>query len=335
MADLTVGLIGAGGMAGVHLPGWIAVGARVVVYAADGRAPALAARYADRGVAAVGSLDELLAGCDVVDICTPTFTHRELALAGVAAGRHVVCEKPLALTVADAADMIGAAERAGVLLLPAHVVRYFGEYHALATAVAGGAVGTPAVLRFTRSAAYPVWSSWFADPALSGGILMDQMIHDMDFARLLAGPVVRVYAQARGHLSAPAPAGSVAAATAVLTHASGAVSHLHGVWGPPDMPFRTSFRVAGPGGALEHDSADTAPFRVLAGGGPGGSGIPPVSDAESPYTTELRDFAAAIVGGTAPRVTAADGLAAVRLAVAAAESARTGKPVDLDPEEGR
>ncbi|MFG2197149.1 Gfo/Idh/MocA family protein [Streptomyces sp. NPDC048639] len=330
MPDLDVGLIGAGGIACFHLPAWVELGARVTVFSTDGNAEKLAAQYAEHGVEVVDSLDELLERSTVVDVCTPTHTHKELALAAIRAGKHVACEKPLALSVKDAEEMITAAEDAGVLLFPCHVVRYFPEYTAMTQAVAAGAVGQPAVLRFTRTCAYPWWAPWFADAELSGGILVDQMIHDFDIARLLAGDVVRVYAQSRGHLRPPAEAGAVAAATAVLTHASGAISHVHGVWGLPDSDFRTTFRIAGRGGVLTHDSTQTEAFRIVAQDG--ATGIPDTILTESPFLTELRDFASAVQGGPTPRVTARDGLAAVQIGLAATESARTGQAVEIEHE---
>ncbi|MFE6149762.1 Gfo/Idh/MocA family protein [Streptomyces sp. NPDC057889] len=330
MTRLDVGLIGAGGIARAHLPAWIELGARVTILSTDGNAEKLAAKYAESGVTATHSLAGLLDRSSVVDICTPTFTHRQLALDAIAAGKHVICEKPLALTASEAAEMADAAEAAGVLLFPAHVVRYFPAYAAMAESVGKGAVGTPAVLRFTRSGAYPVWAPWFSDPALSGGILMDQMIHDLDFARMLAGEVVRVHARLRGRQEPGAKPGDVAVGTAVLTHASGAISHVLGVWGLPDLQFRTTFRVAGPDGILEHDSTSLPGFRILAQGTrPPGEGIPGSPMTESPYLTELREFAGAVDGGPAPRVTARDGVEAVRIAAAAAASARTGEPVEL------
>ncbi|MFC4495453.1 Gfo/Idh/MocA family protein [Streptomyces ovatisporus] len=332
MPELAVGLIGAGGIARAHLPAWLELGARVTLFTPDDSGTRLAAEHPEGQVGVARTLDELLESSEAVDVCTPTHTHREVALTALRAGRHVACEKPLALTPGDVEEMIAEADRAGVLLFPAHVVRYFPEYAAMAEAVARGAVGRPAVLRFTRTGTYPVWSPWFADPTLSGGILVDQMIHDFDFARLLAGEVVRVHAHVRGHQEAPAPAGCVAAATAVLTHASGAVSHVHGVWGLPDAQFRTTFRIAGRDGVLQHDSAQTKAFRVISRGGASeGEGIPATNLTESPFLTELREFAAAVAGGPAPRVTAQDGLEAVRIAVAAAESARTGASVETGP----
>ncbi|GAA3795080.1 Gfo/Idh/MocA family protein [Streptomyces phyllanthi] len=329
MAELDVALIGAGGIARTHLPAWTALGARVRVYSPDGRAPALAREF---GQSAAGSREEAVEGADVVDVCTPTDTHPEITLAAVAAGAHVLCEKPLALHPADAAEMAAAAGAAGVRLYPGHVVRWFPAYARLHTLVTGGGLGRVAVARFTRTGRYPTWSDWFADPARSGGILVDQMIHDMDIARWLFGEVVRVHARQSGHLTAPAPEGAVATGTAVLTHATGALTQVVGVWAPPATPFRTTFHIAGTGGTVRHDSLASPGLRVVgtAGQGAGAAeGIPSGDFGESPYLAQIREFADAFAGGAEPRVSAADGVAAVRIAAAAAESARTGRAVEL------
>ena len=91
MPKLRVGMIGAGGVSHSHAPHWLTLGADVSVYALAG-GEELARRY---GLTTVGSLDQLLLTADVVDICTPTVTHRELALAAIGAGKSVLCEKPL------------------------------------------------------------------------------------------------------------------------------------------------------------------------------------------------------------------------------------------------
>src|SRR5665811_2452642 len=95
MPKLRVGMIGAGGVSHAHAPHWVALGADVSVYALVG-ADELAARY---GLTAVGTLEQLLLTTDVIDICTPTVTHRELALAAIGAGKSVLCEKPLGRTL--------------------------------------------------------------------------------------------------------------------------------------------------------------------------------------------------------------------------------------------
>ncbi|MFF3641045.1 Gfo/Idh/MocA family protein [Streptomyces sp. NPDC002564] len=334
MPPLHIGLLGAGGIARAHLPGWLTLGARVSVHTLDGSAEKLAAEYAGRGhdVRAADDLDALLAEVTVVDVCTPTPTHRSLALAAVAAGRHVVCEKPLALTARDAQDIATAADRAGVRLHPAHVVRYFPAYAALHRAVARGDLGELAVLRLTRGGARPRWAPWFGDPAQSGGVIMDLMVHDIDIARWLAGDVVRVHARTRGaeHTTGMPP--EVVTATAVLTHASGAISQVSGLWGLPDQPFRTTFRVAGADGLLQHDSTAVPGLRITARGArTAAGGIPTSPMTESPYLTELREFAASWQpGAPLPRVGARDGVEAVRIAAAAVESSRTGRVVEIE-----
>jgi len=328
MAQLDVALIGAGGIARAHLSAWSALGARVRIFAPDGQAPALAREFA---ATAVSSREEAMAGADVVDVCTPTDTHPEIALSGLAAGAHVLCEKPLALTEADAELIAGTAEAAGLRLYPGHVVRFFPAYARLRELVSVGTLGRVAVARFTRTGRYPTWSPWFADPARSGGILVDQMIHDYDIARWLFGEVVRVHARRCGHLTAPAPEGAVATGTAVLTHQTGVITQVVGVWAPPATPFRTTFHVSGTDGTATYDSVASTGLRIT--GGPGGDaeGIPSGDFGESPYTVQIREFAAAFAGtGPEPRVSARDGVAAVRIAAAAAESARTGRAVELN-----
>jgi myo-inositol 2-dehydrogenase/D-chiro-inositol 1-dehydrogenase len=328
-----IGLVGAGGIAYAHMPGLLRLGS-VVVYAQDG-APELATAFASAASAAgtsitvVDSLDELLAAVDLVDVVTPTFAHAEVVRAALAAGKDVVSEKPLARTDADAADLAERARAAGRQLYPAHVVRFFPAYVRLKEAVTTGLLGELAVLRFVRSGAFPTRTPWFADRALSGGIVMDQMIHDIDIARWVAGEVVRVSAvSVRGGTDAE----PVEAAHVLLTHASGAISHVAGIWGPQHLGFSTEYSVTGTLGSLSHSSraeqdyvADLAAPEALDGF------LPQVDPADDPYGTELQEFVAAFAGGTVPRVTAEDGVAAVRIANAALESLETGQPVGLAP----
>nr|WP_231747774.1 Gfo/Idh/MocA family oxidoreductase [Auraticoccus cholistanensis] len=316
-------MIGAGGIATVHLTAWLELGAEVRVFSLKG-AQELVERC--NGGTVVGSVEAALDGADVADVCTPTPTHPEMVAAAAAAGVDVLCEKPLALGVAEAQQMVATCRAAGVQLYPGHVVRFFPEYAAMHTAVAAGEVGPVAVQRFTRTGSRPV-QPWFADPALSGGIVLDQMVHDLDFARWNAGEVERVFAR---QVSTPdtAERRGVVSAHVVLTHRSGALSHVMGSWAPAGTPFHTSFEVAGPDGLLRHDSAEHPPLRVSGGGSGDGTGLlPATSFVESPYLTQIREIAAAFAGGPPPRVSAEDGVAAVQLAAAANESLRTGRPV--------
>lgn len=313
---IRVGLVGAGGIAHEHLPAWLSLGATVSVYSAAG-AGELVARF---GGTAVRSLGELLAGCDVVDIVTPTPSHAELALAALAAGKPVVCEKPLARTAVLAEQVIDSFEAAGLPLYPGHVVRFFSEYAAMHAAVAAGAIGEVAVQRFTRTGSAPV-RRWFHDDAQSGGLVLDQCLHDLHVARWNAGEVSTAYAL-------ESAAADVRSVQVVLRHVAGAISLVHGTWGRPGTTFRTTFDIAGTAGVLTHDSADHPAVRTDLGDVPvagGGRRLLPAMPSESPFRTELGEFAVALRGGPAPRVTARDGLAAIRIAEAAQRSLDSGR----------
>jgi myo-inositol 2-dehydrogenase / D-chiro-inositol 1-dehydrogenase len=325
MSALKVGLIGSGSVSHLHASHWVTIGAEVSVFSLHG-AEALAARY---GLAVIPTLDDLLGAVDVVDVCTPTATHAEVALAAIAAGRHVLCEKPLGRTLEEAKKVAAAAREAGVQVYPAHVVRYFPEYATLHKAVEDGVIGRPAVLRFSRGGSGPT-TDWFFDDAESGGIILDLIIHDLDQARWIAGEVIRVFAVQ----NPPTVDGRVPRNVAVhvtLVHENGAISHLHGAWGPPGMEFPTAFDVAGEVATLRFDHrGGRTVLENLAGTEREPSYLPPTLAEESPYLTEIREFGAAFQGGPEPRVSLDDGVVAVALAEAARRSVDTGAPVDFD-----
>ncbi|MFX4272263.1 Gfo/Idh/MocA family protein [Propionibacteriaceae bacterium Y1685] len=322
-SDVRVGIIGAGGIFPVHADAWRSLGVETVVFSSDGKQHDAAARFGARGV---DTLDELLDAVDVVDICTPTLSHPDLVEQAVAASKHVVCEKPLAITSAEAERLAEVCATAGVQLHIAHVVRYFAEYAAAQQAVASGQLGELAVQRFSRGSSRPT-RGWFADPKQSGGILMDQMIHDIDFARWTAGEVVEVFARQTGRMDDQT---DTIAAHCLLTHASGAISQCSGLWGHRGYPFQTSFSIAGSDGQLQHDSTQHQPLKVDAAPLAEGSVIPATPFVESPYLTEIAEFHQAILGGPTPRVTPQDAIAAVRLAEAAAQSMASGQPVRIE-----
>ncbi|QVQ52453.1 Gfo/Idh/MocA family oxidoreductase [Spiractinospora alimapuensis] len=331
MSRIRVGLVGAGTMGSVHAQGWQeCAGAELVAVhgAADGTAAALAERH-DAHVC--DDLDDLLERVDVVDVCAPTHLHHEIVLAAARAGRDVVCEKPLGRTPAQAEEIVSACAEAEVRLLVAHVVRFFPEYAAMRAAVRAGQVGEPAVVRLTRSTYQPAkpGGNWYLDEEKSGGLTMDLMIHDLDYARWIAGEVESVYARS---VRSADPDSTIDHAVAILRHTSGAITHVEGSWAYPKPAFVTRGEVAGTLGVVNFDSDRDSPLRPRLRQSATTGDVPiagsPVS--ESPYTTQLRHFSAVLRGEEDPIVTAADGLAAVRMATAAAESIRTGAPVSVE-----
>ena len=319
---LRAGIVGTGGISRAHLPGWTELGAELHCFSLTG-AEEFAA---ESGARVHGTLEELLAAVDVVDVCTPTPEHPAVVRAALDAGKDVVCEKPLALTAEEVRDLAEHAERVGRRLFPAHVVRFFPQYAAAKRAIDTGAVGELAVLRFERTGSLPD-RSWYADEELSGGIVMDQMIHDIDQALWMAGPVSTVYAQQ----SIASSDSAVRTAHVVLTHRSGAISHCRGFWGPVGTTFRYTFDLSGDGGQLQYDSAGDPGIvfdAVASGRQSSGDGfLPDVSTLRDPYAAEIVEFAAALRAGAPTRVDAADGVLAVKVSRAALESLRTGRSI--------
>jgi predicted dehydrogenase len=321
----TIGIVGAGGIAHEHLPNLLALGT-VHVFAEEG-APKLGE---DFGISVLDSLEELIATSDVVVVATPTFTHFEIARQALEARKPVISEKPLTLGSAESAELIDIADRSGVPLFPAHVVRYFPAYAKLKEIVDQGRLGQLAVLRLSRSTAFPTSAAWFGDHSLSGGIILDQMVHDLDIARWVAGEVTSVFAQATRHENGQ----PIEAAHVLLRHESGAISEVAGTWGPAHLRFSTDFSAFGTGGTVSHSSTDDGALTLDLGADAGaGAFLPTVDAAANPYGLEMADFFRSIAEGTSPRVSAYDGFAAVQIAECAIESVRSGQTVELTPRE--
>jgi predicted dehydrogenase len=256
-----------------------------------------------------------------------------MVLQAAAAGKGIVCEKPLALTVDHARRVVAACRQAGVRLLVGHVVRFFPEYALARAVVEEGEIGRPGVIRLHRGSYRPKKpvGNWFLDESKSGGILLDLMIHDFDYARWVAGEVIRVYARkiTVGHPDAPVDYG-----LAILTHKNGTISHIAGAWAYPPPTFRTSLEIAGDQGLIQFDSDETAPIRNLIMKPQGDApdvALPSSPLRESPYTTQIKEFYQALQNDRPARVSAADGLAAVQIARAAVESAGSGEAVAIEP----
>src|SRR5215211_9188017 len=304
---MRVGIVGVGFMGTTHAAGWAETPAEIAGFTAEtqNEAGKLAKQY---NATVYSSFEELLPHVDVVDICSPTHLHHEMALKAAAAGKHIVCEKPLARTTKQAREILAACQKAGVQLLIAHVVRFFPEYALARSAVAEGQIGKPGVIRLHRGSYRPKKpaGNWFLDEVKSGGILMDLMIHDYDYARWVAGDVETVSARrvTERHLEAPVDYGLV-----ILGHRSGALSHIAGAWAYPPPTFRTHLEIAGDRGLIEFDSAGTSPIQNLMLKSAGDSpdvGLPSSPVSESPYTIQIKEFYRAIVDGAAARVSAAD-----------------------------
>lgn len=329
---IRVGIVGAGFMGKAHAAAWATTPAEIVGIASLdlGQAEALARQYSSQ---AYSDLEKLITTVDVVDICTPTDTHHAIALKAAQAGRHIVCEKPLARTYAQGREIIEACQKAGVQLLVAHVVRFFPEYASAKAIVERGDIGRVAVVRLTRCSFQPGKStnSWLLDPARSGGLILDLMIHDFDYARWVAGDVESVFAHSVRSQHAEAPGDYC---LAILRHKNGALSNIEGGWAYPPPLFRTALEIAGETGLIEHPADSSVPLSIHLNASQSGNdpdvAVPASPLAEDPYCTEIKHFYEVLTHGSPSVVKAEDGLAALQIALAAMRSATTGKVVNVE-----
>ncbi len=328
-----VGMIGTGAIARVHLDGWSRLPVELVGYYDINRSAAerTAAQF---GGVVFDSREALLAEVDLVDVCTWGTAHKEPVLAAAAAGKAVVCEKPLARSLRDAEEIVAGCAEAGVPLYVAHVVRFFPEFAAAKATLNSGALGKPAVLRSVRSGSFPrpggeFSADYYGDFDRSGGVVLDVGIHDIDYARWCFGEVERVFV--RGTTFTEDPRNDHA--LIVLRFENGAIGHIQASWANPAGTFRTRLELAGDGGIVEWDSLDSPSFIVQrrneSDDGLIASAYSPVAPEEQPYYAELAHFLDCFERGVPAEVTPHDALMAVKISLAAIESMRSGRPISI------
>lgn len=330
-----VAIWGAGTMGRMHAGCYERSGEARVAYVIDqdiGRASLLASQHGAMPVAepetALGDRD-----VEVVDVCLPTWLHRDATEQAARHGKHVFCEKPMALCPEDARAMISACRSGGVKLGIAHVLRYFPEYEMARHIVASGDLGRIGVVRLARVGPFPRgWTDWYAAERRSGGVLLDLSIHDFDFLAWCFGPVERIYARKVRQEDRPMGYG-----LAVVRMRCGVIAHVEGSWAHPG-PFSYMFEICGSTGMIEYDSLKARPVSVLTetaqgSGTPATPGVAvpesPLKDKE-PYLQEIREFLAYVRGEcVTPRVLPQDAIYALEISLAAVRSADTGQVVSL------
>ena len=328
---MRVGIVGAGTMGSVHAASHAEAGHQAAAIF-DLRPEAARRLAATVGASVAPSFEALLEdpSIELIDVCVPTYLHRRHVEAAARAGKHVLCEKPIALSLEDARAMTETCRKAGVHFYVAHVLRFFPEYQRARDLVLEGKIGRPGVIRTTRGGIFPTaWEDWYADPERSGTLLADLVVHDFDWLRWTFGEVERVYAKSLLGRTTE----RLGYALVTLRFASGAIAHVEGSWS--HTGFRYGFELAGDKGLVDFDSDRIKPVSVTRRGaraGAVGVAVPESPLKESPYTTEIRHFGQCIRTGQEPLVTAHDACKAIEISLAALESARTGRPVTIGKE---
>jgi predicted dehydrogenase len=223
------------------------------------------------------------AGLDLVDICLPTFLHCRFTVKALEQGKHVICEKPIALNLDEAGQMIKAAEKGEKSLFMAHCIRYWPEYAWLKQALDEKRYGAVKAAFFKRISASPIGGAWMRDQKAGGDVVLDMHIHDTDFICHLFGEPVDVQSRATSVLT-PVP-------DVVSTHYiydDIPVVHAIGSWGSPDgYEFEMSYTILCEKATIKYSSCQTPTLKVY--GIDGVVAVPEIAEGDG-YMHELYDF---------------------------------------------
>jgi UDP-N-acetyl-2-amino-2-deoxyglucuronate dehydrogenase len=345
MNPLSVAIIGAGNIGHVHVQAIAHVDDAQVTVVCDEVEPSGRALAQACGAEWTPSYEQAVtrADVDVVSVCTPSGTHAEIAVAAARAGKHLLVEKPIDVTLPRVDQIIGAAREAGVKLACVFPYRFMLGVRRVREALDGGRLG-----RMTMADAYVKWyrtqeyynGSWRGTWALDGGgALMNQSIHSIDLVQWLAGPVETVFGRT-ATLSHEMETEDTA--SAVLTFQSGAMGVIQGAtscW-PGD---RARVELHGDRGTIVLEEGRIVTWK-LAGAAPGeeermlgledslGSGSQdPKGFSYEMHRRQIVDLVQAVTEDRAPAVEGAEGRKAVEVIRAIYRSAEAGQIVRLSP----
>jgi len=270
-------------------------------------------------------LEDLLANQEVelVDLCVPTPLHAPQTIAALKAGKHVLCEKPLARTSTIARDIVKAARSAKGFFMPAMCMRFWPGWAWLKDLVANRTYGKVLTARFRRVSSPPGWSrSSYFKGGDSGGALLDLHIHDTDFVQFVFGRPQSVFSSGLSRFS-----GAIDHVVTQYKVRSGATVYAEGSWLLANG-FNMSYTVMFESATLDFDSARGADALRLDEEGKPSRVIKP--EGVDGYVGELRHIIQSIQIGKRPTVvTAQDALSAVEICEAEEESVKTGRVVKL------
>jgi len=266
---------------------------------------------------------------DAVVVLTSTKSHKEVVIDAARAGKAVFCEKPIAMSVEDAEEMLAVIARARVFFQPAFQRRFDPGYMAARTQIEQGTIGTQMVLTSTSRDPFRP-SLEFCDPAVSGGLISDMGIHDFDVARMFMGDVKSVYATGAALAYPEMKAiGDIDNAIVNLTFQSGTLGAVHlsrnAVFG---YDIRTE--IWGTEGSLQIGYQQQTPLLILTKEGITHDAVPYFMERfEGAYLTQIQNFVDTLLRGGEPAVSGSDAVEAIRVSTAATISCREQRVVHL------
>jgi inositol 2-dehydrogenase len=330
---LKVGVVGVGRLGRVYVRDLAARIPETTVVAVADKEPTLAASVAEEfDVRAVySSAEELIhdRNVDAVVIVSPTHTHQDVVVAAAQAGKPTFCEKPPALTLAECAAMSDAIDKSGIFFQMGFMRRFDPGYSAAKEKVSQGAIGRPVVFKSTSRDPFRP-SLEYANPASSGGIMVDMGIHDFDLARWFMGDVDTVAATG-AVLAYPemASIGDIDNAIATLVFADGRLGVIdltrNGVYG-----YDITTELLGDAGTVRIGYLRETPILTMTKNSVTHDTVPYFMERfERAYTIQLQNFAQNVLQDRTPPIVMKDGVEALRIALAATAAHRSGVSVKV------
>src|SRR5579862_3269077 len=230
---LRIGIVGSGRIARVHAKAYGSVARGALVACTDVNPDAAKSLGKDFNLKTFADEKAMFAAKDIdaVLIATPNALHCEQTIAALEAGKHVFCQKPIAMTMEEADRIVVAAEKHPKQILQyGFMVRFTPPMPALRARVAGGEIGNPIVSRAAIFGWEPS-APWFYDPKMGGGVILDTMVHFADLLLWLFGPVDYVHADGGPYVLAGAKQyGSADNAVVTIRHKNGVLSSMYVTW---------------------------------------------------------------------------------------------------------
>jgi predicted dehydrogenase len=276
----------------------------------------------DYGVRGFEDYKELIEQSDIISICTPTDTHKLYIIECIMKGKSVFVEKPLCRTMNEGDEIAKLVKKFKAKIMVGHIVRYFNQYISIKNLIDKKSIGNPVIARITRSARFKGRESWFSSFDKSGGVILDLMIHDIDFLRWCFGDVKRVYAKS---LSQSVHNLNMDYALAILRFKNGVIAHLESSW-VNTSGFRSYVEICGDKGLLSYDSKVPTALTLELNSGEVFKENPVDEDAN---LMELEDFINYVRFNKKPRVTFEDAYNSLKVALSALESSQKDCVVEI------
>lgn len=337
MNRLNVAIVGTGGIYRLaHGPAWMQIPQASVVATCDIVKERADQASSEFGAArAYSAMDEMLRddSIDLVDICTPHPTHATLTIQALDSGKHVICEKPMALDLAEAARMIQAAAANHRHLYIGHTRRFDRRWIQVKEHLQAGRIGEPVAVRWSERswAGFPS-DSWRWDPR-NGGVLMDLGVHVADlFAWFFNAAPTEVYAKTLSVRPEAQTTRCPDFALVEITFSGRQQGLMELSWAHPKgyTPYYSSLELIGTKGKLTLSDRDAAPMTVVKDNTAAPRYSPLLSTFPDAFVGELAHFVDGVSGAVSARITPQEAYRAVEVVVKALESAATGLPVSLN-----